>query len=221
MYLVKTPKLMQALMPSHLWQVDTPNRSIFLTFDDGPIPEVTPWVLDQLAAHNAKATFFCVGENVAKHPVIYERILAEGHAVGNHTYNHLNGWHTDTAPYCHNIRQCAHVVKSELFRPPYGRTTAGQRKYLQRHYRTVMWDVLSGDFDPALTPDDCLRHVMDNTERGSIVVFHDSLKAEEKLRHVLPQVLAHFASEGFVFEALNSKMTQKSAFSWLGMVAAE
>ncbi|MFN0016495.1 MAG: polysaccharide deacetylase family protein [Saprospiraceae bacterium] len=202
MYLVKTPKLVQALWRSCLWQVPTRENVLFLTFDDGPIPEVTPWVLDTLKNYEAKATFFCVGENVARHPDIFHRLTAEGHTVGNHTQNHLNGWDTDTATYLHNVRHCARLVESNLFRPPYGRLRPQQRAFLERHYKIVFWDVLSGDFDPALSAEQCLKNVVDNAHAGSIVVLHDSLKTVAKLRYTLPGILDHFAALGFRFEAL-------------------
>ena len=210
MYLVKTPKLLQALMPAYTWRIPTVEKVLHLTFDDGPIPEVTPWVLDTLAVYDAKATFFCVGENAQRHPDLLERLESEGHAVGNHTFNHLNGWETENIPYFHNIRHCARFVKSELFRPPYGRITPGQRNFLERHYQIVMWDILSGDFDPDITAEQCLTNVLDNAKRGSIVVMHDSLKAASKLRYILPKILEHFAARGFRFEALQpAEKTQR------------
>lgn len=202
MYLVKTPKLVQTLWPAYLWHIPTREKVLYLTFDDGPIPEVTPWVLDTLAACGAKATFFCVGENATRHPGIFRRVLAEGHTVGNHTHNHLNGWDTDTTAYLHNVRHCARVVKSDLFRPPYGRLLPQQRAFLERHFKIVLWDVLSGDFDPNLTAEQCLSNVLENARPGSIIVLHDSLKTLEKLRYVLPAVLEHFTAKGFRFEAI-------------------
>lgn len=202
MYLVKTPKLVQALMPGYLWHIATGEKILYLTFDDGPIPEVTPWVLELLRAYGAKATFFCVGENVQRHPPLFRQLLTEGHSAGNHTFNHLNGWNTENRAYFHNIRHCARLVKSNLFRPPYGRLLPGQRAFLERHYRIVMWDVLSGDFDPDISPEQCLENVLAHAQPGSIVVLHDSLKADAKLRFVLPRLLEHFSGQGFRFEAL-------------------
>lgn len=202
MYLVKTPKLMQAMLPAFTWSIPTHERVLHLTFDDGPIPEVTPWVLDTLQTFGAKATFFCVGDNVVRHPGVYARVMAEGHAVGNHTFNHLNGWQTERLAYLHNVRRCARVVDSDLFRPPYGRLLPGQRQFIERHFRIIMWDVLSGDFDQDITPQRCLENVIGNAGPGSIVVLHDSRKAEKNLRFVLPAVLAYFAGEGYQFHAL-------------------
>ena len=207
MYLVKTPQLIQNLFPNFTWRIPTKEKVLYLTFDDGPIPQVTPWVLEQLAAYDAKATFFCVGDNINKHPEVFQQVRAAGHAVGNHTYNHLNGWLTDNIPFFHNVRHGANLTHSVLFRPPYGRLKRKQAQFLQRHYRIVMWDVLSGDFDPAISPEQCLHNVIDNAQEGSIVVFHDSLKAEDKLRYVLPKVLQYFATEGYTFEKLNEQET--------------
>ena len=207
MYLVKTPQLIQNLFPNFTWRIPTKEKVLYLTFDDGPIPQVTPWVLEQLAAYDAKATFFCVGDNINKHPEVFQQVRAAGHAVGNHTYNHLNGWLTDNIPFFHNVRHGANLTHSVLFRPPYGRLKRKQAQFLQRHYRIVMWDVLSGDFDPTISPEQCLHNVIDNAQEGSIVVFHDSLKAEDKLRYVLPKVLQYFATEGYTFEKLNEQET--------------
>lgn len=205
MYLVKIPKFIQRLFPNYTWTLPTTEKVLHLTFDDGPIPEVTPWVLETLQPYDAKATFFCVGDNVRKHPEVLREVIAKGHSVGNHTYHHLNGWSTEPLPYFHNVRHCAELLQTELFRPPYGRLRPKQAQFLQRHYQIVMWDVLSGDFDPNLSEDDCLRNVTRNAGPGSIVVFHDSLKAEAKLRYVLPRVLKHFAALGYRFEAIVPK----------------
>lgn len=204
MYLVKTPQVIQNLFPNFTWRIPTEDKVLYLTFDDGPIPEVTPWVMEQLEKFRAKATFFCVGDNIRKHPAVFQQLLAAGHAVGNHTFNHLNGWVTDNIPYFHNVRHCASMVHTMLFRPPYGHLKPKQAQFLQRHYRIIMWDVLSGDFDPNISEGQCLNNVLSNARRGSIVVFHDSLKAAEKLRFALPQVLEHFANRGYRFDALNA-----------------
>lgn len=209
MYLVKTPAFIQNLFPNFTWRVPNRNKTIYLTFDDGPIPEVTPWVIDLLAQYNAKGTFFCVGDNVKKHPMIFERLLEKGHSVGNHTYNHLNGWTNDNLPYFHNIRHCAELVESDLFRPPYGRLKPRQAQFLQRHYQIIMWDVLSGDFDVNISKEQCLNNVLSKTRPGSIIVFHDSLKAQEKLAYVLPRVLQHFSDRGYHFERISAQNLTK------------
>ena len=208
MYLVKTPRFMQTMFPNYTWNVKTDEKIIYLTFDDGPIPEVTPWVLDMLDKYDAKATFFCVGENVEKHPSVFEQVLNAGHAVGNHTYNHLNGWETDILPYFHNVRNCARLVQSSLFRPPYGKLTPKQTQFLARHYRIVMWDVLSGDFDQEISKDDCLNNVILSARRGSVIVFHDSLKAESRMKYALPRVLEHFTAKGYRFESLENVLAK-------------
>ena len=194
-------------MPGITWRIPTTEKVLFLTFDDGPIPEVTPWVLDQLHAFEAKATFFCVGQNVVNHPTVFNRIIEEGHSVGNHTFNHVSGWGTENLPYFHNIRQAARLVKSTLFRPPYGRLMPSQKNFLQRHYQIVMWDVLSGDYDPNLAAETCLANVIDNARPGSIIVMHDSLKAHDNLRFMLPRVLEHYTALGYRFERLDESIT--------------
>jgi len=202
MYLVHTPQYVQALFPGLIWKMSDNHKTIYLTFDDGPIPEVTPWVLDTLKQYGAKATFFCVGDNVRKYPEVFEKVMEEGHSVGNHTFNHLSGWATENISYFHNIRHCARMVHSGLFRPPYGKMKPSQVHFLQRHYRIIMWDVLSGDFDKDIRPEGCAQNVIQHAGPGSIVVFHDSLKSEANLRYALPQVLEHFTAEGFSFSSL-------------------
>ena len=210
MYWVKTPHFIQSLFPHFTWRIPTQEKELYLTFDDGPIPEVTPWVLEQLEAYQAKATFFCVGDNIRKHPEVFQQVLKAGHSVGNHTFNHLNGWSADNLVYLRNIRKCATQVRNPLFRPPYGKMKPKQAQFLQRHYRIVMWDILSGDFDPEVTPEQCLANVINNAGPGSIIVFHDSLKAESKLTYALPKVLEHFSAEGYSFQALKTQSEPKS-----------
>lgn len=199
------PRFIQRLYPERIWAFSRSSNSVFLTFDDGPIPEVTPWVLDELKKYNAKATFFCIGENVQKHPEIFIRILAEGHSVGNHTFNHLNGWQTEKTEYIENVEKAEREIINNLkiknqksaiknqkshFRPPYGKITSEQAKILQKKgFKIVMWDVLSYDYDGSISEEKCLQNVLKSTKPGSVVVFHDSLKAEKNLRYVLPKVL--------------------------------
>ena len=211
MYLIQTPNFIQSMFPNFIWKVPDTGKRLFLTFDDGPIPEVTPWVLQQLDKYNAKGTFFCVGENVHKYPGIHQEVIDRGHLIGNHTYNHLSGWATENIPYFHNVRHCARLVDSDLFRPPYGRLKPKQVQFLSRHYKIVMWDVLSGDFDQKIAPDQVYRNVRENAKDGSIIVFHDSLKAKENLEYALPRVLSHFSRLGYQFDALSPEFLDQKA----------
>ena len=206
MYLVRTPELIQNLFPNFIWRIPTNEKRIYLTFDDGPIPEVTPWVVEQLSQYNAKATFFCVGENVQKYPRVFIKLRKNGHTIASHTNNHISGWSSENIPYFHNVRRGATLVKSPIFRPPYGRIKPSQVPFLMRHYHIIMWDVLSGDFDPKISEDQCLSNVVENTRPGSIVVFHDSLKSQRKLEFVLPKVLEHFTDLGYQFEQLTEDL---------------
>ncbi len=180
-------------------------KKIYLTFDDGPIPGPTEWVLQQLSLFNAKATFFCIGDNIRKHGEVFNRILAAGHAVGNHTFHHVNGWSASVEKYQTEAEACQQLLPSEtqLFRPPYGRITRAQITALA-HFRLVMWDVLTYDFDQSLPAESCLQNSIRATRNGSIVVFHDSLKAEKNLMHALPRYLEHFAERGYQFVSLSS-----------------
>lgn len=208
-YFVKTPWLLKKLYPAFIWHMPAKEKTLYLTFDDGPHETATPFVLDELKKYNAKATFFCIGKNVVAHPEIYHRIQAEGHAVGNHTYSHLNGWKSDDTAYINDIIKAAESIDSRLFRPPYGRIRKFQAKILQRSdnaahrlFSIIMWDVLSGDFDIDASPQKCLSNVVDNAGSGSVIVFHDSTKAWNRMSYALPEVLAHFTEKGFSFAAL-------------------
>lgn len=200
MYLVKTPWWLKKIYPTLTWDIATSSKQLFLTFDDGPHPVATPFVLDTLKQYGAKATFFCIGKNVEAYRGIYKRILEEGHRVGNHTHNHLNGWKTPVDDYKNNIMQAGTVINSDLFRPPYGRISKAQIRQLQPKFRIVMWDVLSGDFDVQLSPEKSLRYVTTNAKPGSIVVFHDSEKAFERLSFALPATLEFFSKRGYLFD---------------------
>ncbi len=195
-------------------------NDLFLTFDDGPIPGPTEFVINELKKHNAKATFFCIGDNVGKYPTVFEKILAEGHEIGNHTFNHLKGWSTNLQKYMDNIAMCDQQITnyksqtpqqpasilqppvSRLFRPPYGRITSSQIKALKNQYQIVMWDVLTHDYSKSISPEKCLKGAIKATRPGSIIVFHDSLKAERNLTYVLPKFLDYFTSLGFKFKTL-------------------
>jgi peptidoglycan/xylan/chitin deacetylase (PgdA/CDA1 family) len=203
MYLVKTPWWLQALYSDLIWRIPTNEKIIYLSFDDGPHEMATNFVLDTLAKFNAKASFFCIGKNVLKYPVIYQQIIDEGHAVGNHTHHHANGWEVSNEVYFKEIEQAASLIKSNLFRPPYGRIKRAQiNKIINNPYKIIMWSVLSGDFDLKLSPEACCNNLLNNTKSGSIVVFHDSAKAWERMSYALPRVLAHFSNLGYRFEVI-------------------
>lgn len=203
-YLHYSPFWLKALFPNYHWRIKTKEKVLYLTFDDGPIPDVTEFVLDTLNKYKALATFFCIGDNVNKHPEIYKKLLASFHSIGNHTYNHLNGWKSDPETYIQNYHQCNETlkVKTNLFRPPHGRITQKQARQLPSDTKVIMWDVLSGDFDKDLCREKCLKKSIEHTRRGSIVVFHDSLKAKNNLYYTLPRYLEHFSSLGYRFETL-------------------
>ena len=202
MYLAYSPFWLRWFYRDLTWHKSRSDKCIFITFDDGPIPVVTPWVLNILKQFNVKATFFCIGDNVAKHPDVYRQILADGHSVGNHTFNHLNGWKTGDKAYLENIEQCKKLVQSNLFRPPYGRSKTSQYSILNTQYSIIMWDVLSGDFDINLSPEKCLKNVLKYTKNGSIIVFHDSLKAFARLEYTLPLALEILQKKGYSFSQL-------------------
>jgi len=205
MYLVKSPFFLRWYYPSLIWNKARSEKAIYLTFDDGPIPDVTDFVLKTLQDYDAKGTFFCIGDNIRKHPEVYDRLIAGGHRIGNHTFNHLKGWKTADEEYLENFEQCQALTGTKLFRPPYGRIKKTQAREIKaRHPEMdiIMWDVLSGDFDTSLAPEKCFRNVVRNTGNGSIVVFHDSLKAFDRLRYALPRTLAFFKERGFAFRTL-------------------
>lgn len=212
---VKTNYLVKKIFPNYVWDIPNHENKVYLTFDDGPTPEITEWVLVQLKKYNAKATFFCIGNNIKKHPEIFQKIINENHAIGNHTFNHLKGWETDTDVYIENTRKCSLFMREkgkgirdknegrELFRPPYGKIKPSQSKILRKlGYKIIMWDVLSYDFDKTVTPEKCLENVLKNVAPGSIIVFHDSVKAEQNLKYVLPKTLAFLNEKGFVCDKI-------------------
>jgi peptidoglycan/xylan/chitin deacetylase (PgdA/CDA1 family) len=203
---VKTPWFVKQLYPTLLWNKNRDGNRIFVTFDDGPIPIVTPFVLNILKKHSAKATFFCIGDNVQKHPDIFEQVKNDGHAIGNHTFNHLRGWDTNDQVYTDNFLKADELIHSDLFRPPYGRIKRSQIKKLRQinpKLQIVMWDVLSCDYDQALKSEDCLENVLRYTRPGSIVVFHDSLKAFDRLEYVLPRAMEEWVGKGYSFGVLS------------------
>jgi peptidoglycan-N-acetylglucosamine deacetylase len=206
MYLTTSPRLLRWFMPRELiWEMPAQEKVLYLTFDDGPVAGVTDKVLDILDCFHAKATFFCVGDNVRKHPEIYKKIIGEGHAAGNHTFHHLNGWKTPDDFYLSDVKKCAELLDTQLFRPPYGRITRQQAKTLSKDYKIIMWSVLSGDFDPATSARQCLNNVQRSAKRGSIIVMHDQEKSAKTMLTALPQILEHFTSNGFKFLSLNQE----------------
>jgi peptidoglycan/xylan/chitin deacetylase (PgdA/CDA1 family) len=218
-YFPKTPSIVMRFFATYIWRFSLDAKEIYLTFDDGPTPEITDFVLDELKKYNAKASFFCLGKNIENHPDIFKRILLDKHTIGNHTQQHLNGWKTKKTPYIDNVTACERAIsntlkdieasktqcpQTKLFSPPYGKIKRSQAKKLNRKgYKIIMWDVLSADFDATISNKKCLQNVLENTKNGSIIVLHDSLKASEKVRFVLPKVLKEFSNKGFVFKAIS------------------
>ncbi len=199
---VTTPKLAKSLFPDLVWDLPSKEKVIYLTFDDGPTPKITDWTLNVLKQYNAKATFFCIGKNIVKHPSIFKRILSEGHSVGNHSYNHLKGWSTKTKVYIENVLKAENVIQnSKLFRPPYGQIKPKQARQLIRlGYKIIMWKVLAIDWDASVSYTTCLDNVVNNASSGDIVVFHDSVKAANNMQYALPKVLEYFSERGFKFK---------------------
>lgn len=203
-YWVHIPRWFQRLLPWFWWRLSAnAPPTLYLTFDDGPTPEITAEVLKMLAPYKAQATFFCLGKNVDAHPHLYREIIDKGHAVGNHTYSHANGWQTNLHSYLEEAARAKRCIQSALFRPPYGRILPHQAWALRKKgYRIVMFDVLSGDFDISLNGQQCAQNVIEHARPGSIVLFHDSVKAWPRLQKCLPQILEHFAREGYCFAHL-------------------
>lgn len=204
-YLKKTPWILKKLYPGCTWNIETDEKILYLTFDDGPNPQATPFVLEQLKKFDAKATFFCVGKNVKEYFEVYQQIINEGHKPGNHTYHHLNGWKIEDKKYLDDIAEAAKIIDSHLFRPPYGRITRFQLKAISGEklkLKVIMWDVLSGDFDTSVTVENCYLNVVNNAMPGSIIVFHDSAKSFPVLQQVLPKVLKYYSEKGFRFSPL-------------------
>jgi peptidoglycan/xylan/chitin deacetylase (PgdA/CDA1 family) len=205
MYFIKTPWLLKKLYPNLIWNMNRHEKVLYLTFDDGPHPTATPFVLEQLQFFNAKATFFCIGKNVQENADLYQQIIAAGHNVGNHTQQHLNGWKINNARYLQDIQEAQLHIDSSLFRPPYGRIKKVQAIELIKNnpqFQIIMWDVLSGDFDATISAEQCYSNVIKNAKEGSIIVFHDSTKAWDRMYVALPKVLQYFSEKGFVFKAL-------------------
>ena len=207
-YWVKTHPLIRKAFRNYLWKIPTKEKVVYLTFDDGPTPEVTDFVLSELDKYGFKATFFCIGNNVESHPDIFRKVMENGHSVGNHTYNHVNGWHVPFDDYMDDVEKCADILNSHgatstLFRPPYGKLSLKQSKRLRAEgFKIVMWDILSADFDTAITPERCLNNVVKHISPGSIIIFHDSVKAFPNLKFALPATLKVLKEKGYRSAAL-------------------
>ena len=202
MQIAKTPKIAKKAFPRLTWDKKTDKKVIYLTFDDGPTPKITIWILKQLSKYNAKATFFCLGKNVVLYPKLLDFIICEGHSVGNHTYNHLNAWETKKEKNINDIVSCEKVFHSKLFRPPYGKLKPGIRTQILKNHEIIMWDVMSYDFDKNISSEQCFQNVVKNAKEGSIIVFHDSVKAENNMKETLVKVLEFYTKKGFLFKAL-------------------
>jgi len=232
---VKTPLVVKKMFPNYVWDIPTNDKILYLTFDDGPTPVITNWVLNTLKSFDAKATFFCIGKNIETHPDIFKNILNEGHAIGNHTHNHIKGWKTSAEDYLTNVLKAEEVMSAEfkiqslkvrkttdsetdiqqstienqqsttnnLFRPPYGQITLKQGKELMKlGYKIIMWDVISFDWDKAISEETCLNNVIRKSTNGSIIVFHDSIKASKNMQYALPKTLEYFSGKGYVFKTI-------------------
>ena len=202
----RVPRFIQKLYPHRVWRIESSSNEIFLTFDDGPHPDITPRVLDLLNEYDAKATFFCIGDRVKKYPAIVEQIIAAGHIIGNHTQHHLNGWKTSANEYVDDVAEAQGFIKSSLFRPPYGRMTGNQARAIRKMgMKIIMWTILSADYDQDISPADVSKRVTENIENGSIVVFHDSEKAELNMMFALTELLKKGSQKGFKFSVLDKK----------------
>ena len=210
-YFPRTPRILMRIFSKYTWRFNTDKKEIFLTFDDGPTPEITEFVLTELKQYNAKATFFCIGKNIKNHPKLFSKIVSEGHSIGNHTQNHLKGWITNSKNYIDNVLECKNTITQfndskntqHLFRPPYGKIKKSQAKeLLKKGYKIIMWDVLSADFDTTISNQKCLQNVLKNTTKGSVIVFHDSVKAAERMKFVLPKILKEFSENGYTFSKI-------------------
>lgn len=207
---VKAHWIIKKLFSNYVWDIPNNENKVYLTFDDGPTTEITEWTLNQLKEHNAKATFFCIGDNVRKYPEIFQKVINEGHSIGNHTFNHLNGWKTSTSDYIENVKfyeteHCKlNTEHCKIFRPPYGKIKPSQSKILRKlGYKIIMWDIISYDFDNTISKEKCLENVLKNVKSGSIIVFHDSKKAFTNLEYVLPRTLEFLKKKGYVCEKID------------------
>ncbi|MGC4101759.1 polysaccharide deacetylase family protein [Ferruginibacter sp.] len=214
LFFITTPWWLRRLFPGCTWDIKTKEKEIYISFDDGPHPTITPFVLNELKKYNAKATFFCIGDNVRKYPEVYQQVINDGHAIGNHTMHHINGWKTPDEQYINDIAEADQYISTNLFRPPYGRITKSQIKKLSVKetgqpqkpvLKTIMWSVLAGDWIATLKPEKCFEQVKKSVYPGCIIVFHDSDKANDRMSYALPKLLEHFSAKGYVFKKDHSK----------------
>ena len=197
---LRAPGMIKLLFPDFVWRYNSGEKKVYLTFDDGPIPESTEWTLDMLKEKGVKASFFCVGDNVRKYPELYRKIVKEGHAVGNHTYNHIKGWGMNTQKYIENVIMASDYIDSRLFRPPYGQIKRSQAKHLLPEYKIIMWDVLSGDYRQDISPERCFQDVLKKVRPGSIILFHNHKKSEKNMRYAVPRLIEALKMEGYEFD---------------------
>jgi peptidoglycan-N-acetylglucosamine deacetylase len=206
MYFVHPPVILRNIYKDLIWNVRISEKSIYMTFDDGPEKEVTPFILDILKDYNASATFFCLGKKAIKEPELIDKIKELGHTIGNHSFNHVRGKKISNPEFLNDVEKCNQVLKTKFFRPPYGSISRSQIQILKDYYHIVIWSVLPGDFDTKITGEKCLARSIKHTKSGSIIVFHDSLKAKDKVLFVLPRYLEYFSKLGYTFEALNEAL---------------
>jgi len=197
---LRAPGIFKILFPNFIWRYNSGQKKVYLTFDDGPIPQSTLWTLDLLKEKNVKATFFCVGDNVRKYPELFCKIKEEGHTVGNHTYNHIKAWTVGTQKYLENVIMASELIDSRLFRPPYGQIKKSQAKHLLSEYKIIMWDVLSGDYRKDISPEKCLQDVLKTVRPGSIILFHNNLKSEQNMRYAVPLLIDELKNQGYEFD---------------------
>lgn len=196
------PNVLRNMYKQCVWRMAPSGKKVYLTFDDGPIPGLTEWIAEYLGKYNIKATFFCVGDNVVKNPAIYKQLQNAGHALGNHTHNHLKGFYTGNETYFENVERCNEVMKTNLFRPPYGQLKFSQQRVLAKQYKLIMWDILTYDYSSSVSPDKCVKNAVEKTRPGSIIVFHDNIKAEKNVTYALPKTIEQLVDKGFEFDKI-------------------
>lgn len=210
MLIEQTPDFIRKLIPGAVWRLPQKEKTIYLTFDDGPIPEITPWVLDLLKKYDIKATFFCVGDNVRKYPEVFKMITDAGHAVGNHTFNHLQGFKVKSSKYVENVELADSYIHSKLFRPPHGHLRINQGRKLANRFKLIMWDVVTRDYNKKLSGEYVLNVVKRYARNGSLIVFHDSIKAEKNMKYALPKAIEFLISQGYKFKKITEEEILKA-----------